>query len=404
LAAQVPAGPLPFLGSLARSPRAVDRLLWLRVAVDYFLNQATLDPAVNAEFEANFSSCLAGTDDENRLAVARKLVSRGNAPPYLLAAIQSLGGDAALFVQERAEGLSRDKRLAEAQEAERACALARRDDLDDEMIWSIVRGPVSDARVVLVKNARAILSAEAFLDLARRAKTDIEASGDRSLAEALLARTPARSECAPLFLEANSLQRTQILLAVQRAELGKPQHAAASGTPAASDPICRLERYALAGETELFAETLAEILGCSNALATRIAVDRSGEPLAVALAAIGAPNDFSVRILTSNDLRDGADYRRLGALARWQGALNPTAARRVMTAIIDTPQVREDPSATEPALLAAPTPPVTPPSTERRLRPGVASSAREEAVPAAVLRRRRAFEFLAANRALDDKR
>ncbi|HEY3719408.1 MAG TPA: hypothetical protein VGL41_04630, partial [Roseiarcus sp.] len=81
----VPVGPLPFLGTLARSARIEDRLLWLRVAVDYFLSDTSPDAALRAEFETNFASCLEGADDESRLAVAKKLVSRGHAPPYLLA-------------------------------------------------------------------------------------------------------------------------------------------------------------------------------------------------------------------------------------------------------------------------------------------------------------------------------
>jgi hypothetical protein len=399
LASQVPAGPLPFLGALARSPRAEDRLLWLRVAVDYFLSGAAPDSALNAEFEANFSACLAGADDENRLAVAKKLVARGNAPAYLLAAIETLGGDAALFVMERACGLPREKLLADAQEKGRACAVARRDDLDDELIGAIVSGPDSEARIALVENASANPTAEQFLELARRAKADIDASGDRRLAEALLARSPTRAEYAPLFMEANSPQRTLILLAAQRAELGKPR-GESRGAPA--EQIAQLERYSLAGEPELFTQTLAETLGCPIALAERIAADRSGEPLAVTLAAIGAPNDVSVRILTSSDLRDGADYRRIGALARLQGALSPSVARRVVAAIIDDRPGREDSNPARPAWLAPPPPPR--PSVERRPRAASVSQPREDAVPATVQRRRRAFAFLAANRAFEDKR
>ena len=386
MASLVPVGPLPFLGALARSTRVEDRLLWLRVAVDYFLAEATPDAALTAEFEAHFAACLAGADDEYRLIVAKRLLSRGHAPPYLLAAIEALGGDTALFVLERARGLPRDKLLVDAGEIGRARAVARRDDLDEELVWTIVLGDDAEARVALVENPRAPLNAEPFLDLARRAKTDIESSGDRRLAEALFARMPIRAECAPLFMEASSAQRTLILLAVQRAELGKPRGAPPPG--ATSEAIARLERYALTSEPELFARALAETLGCPNSLAEKIAADGSGEPLAVALAAIGAPNDVSVRILTSSDLREGADYRRIGALARLQDALSPSAARYVMAAIIENPR---------------PARPAPQPSIDRRRRATPASPPREEPLTAAVVRRRRAFAFLAANPPLGDK-
>ena len=188
----VPVGPLPFLGTLARSARIEDRLLWLRVAVDYFLSDTSPDAALRAEFETNFASCLAGADDESRLAVAKKLVSRGHAPPYLLAAIEALGGDAALFVLERAKGLPREKLLADAEERGLASAVARRDDLDDELVWTIVRGNSTEARVALVENPRAPLSAEQLLKLARRARADIEFDG-RSPPR----RGPARADAAP---------------------------------------------------------------------------------------------------------------------------------------------------------------------------------------------------------------
>jgi hypothetical protein len=123
--------------------------------------------------------------------------------------------------------------------------------------------------------------------------------------------------------------------------------------------------------------------------------------LAVTLAAIGTPNDVSVRILTSSDLRDGADYRRIGALARLQDALSPSAAQRVIAAIIENPQDRESPA---PAQLELPAPPPRPqPPIDRRPRATPVQSPREESVPAAVLRRRRAFAFLGAHRPLEDK-
>ena len=394
-------GPLPFLGALARSARPEDRLLWLRVAVDYFVSGATPGAELSAEFEANFSTCLARANEEYRMDLARKLISRGNAPSYLLGAIEALGGDAALFVLERARGLPRERLLADARRSGLARAVARRDDLDDELIWAILLGRDPEARLALVENPSAPLSAAHYQSLAERARADVAAGGDRRLAETLLARTPTRAEFAPLFLEANPNQRTLILLAVQRSELGQPRRAAAPG--ASAEAIAALERLALAGETELFTRALAETLGCSETLAERIAADRSGEPLAVSLAAIGAPNDVSVRILTSNDIREGADYRRIGALARLQDALSPSTARRVIAAILDDPGTREardlareraGPSARADA----------PPPIERRPRTLPGASTREETLSAPVMRRRRAFAFLAANRPLEDKR
>ncbi|MGA9025684.1 MAG: hypothetical protein WB440_06470, partial [Steroidobacteraceae bacterium] len=86
-----------------------------------------------------------------------------------------------------------------------------------------------------------------------------------------------------------------------------------------------------------------------------------------------------------------------------QGALSPSAAQRIIAAIIENPQDRESPA---PARLELPTPPRRPgpqPPIGRRPRATPVPSPREESVPAAVLRRRRAFAFLDAHPTLGDK-
>ena len=62
-------------------------------------------------------------------------------------------------------------------------------------------------------------------------------------------------------------------------------------------------------------------------LAERIVAEPSGEPLVVALAALGAPEDAAMRILLLGDAVS-LDYKRLGALTRLKDALHPAAARR----------------------------------------------------------------------------
>jgi len=147
-----------------------------------------------------------------------------------------------------------------------------------------------------------------------------------------LKRSPISAAFAPLFLVASPSQRAQILLAAQRAELGRDRPRAFAEVSAGQ--IADLERHALERQADLFEADLSTALGCSRYLASLIAQDPSGEPLAVALVAIRAPNEVCVRILTSRDMAEGPDYRRLGALARLQGALSVTAARAVISAVI----------------------------------------------------------------------
>jgi len=388
LASDLSPADLPFLAALARSPLAADRLLWLRVATDYFLTRPFETLAHGAEFAAALSDGLRRADDATRCAVARKLAPCAEAAD-VLATIESLGGEAALVVLQCAAVLPRERLLAAAAgDNARARAVARRRDLDAELVGILADHDEIEVLIALARNRRAAMDQRVYAALARRAKQRIDGALDRRLAAALLDRGPVGLEQAALFLEADSSRRAEIMTAAQRATLGGPR------TPVrrreTSQAIARLERFALDAEPERFASALAEALECSLELATRIARDPSGEPLAVALAALGSPDDVAVRVLTSRDLQDGVDYRRVGALARLKDALNPAAAALVVTAMIGDsarPHARRQP-VLDPG--ASPTP----------SRP--AGSAANEAVSPAALRRRRAFAFASGRRLLDD--
>ena len=140
-----------------------------------------------------------------------------------------------------------------------------------------------------------------------------------------------------LFLLADPLERVEILLAAQRAELGRPP---CERTPASAEIVRELELAALARRPEAFVAALARALDCETALAQKIADDPSGEPLAVALAALGAPGDVLVRVLIASDLEVGETYLRIRALARLNNALDRNAATTVMEALRGLPPRR----------------------------------------------------------------
>ncbi len=74
-----------------------------------------------------------------------------------------------------------------------------------------------------------------------------------------------------------------------------------------------------------------------TALAERIVDDPSGEPLAVAMASLGAPGDVLVRVLIAKDLQAGETYLRIRAIARLNNALTRNAAATVMAALLNGP-------------------------------------------------------------------
>jgi uncharacterized protein (DUF2336 family) len=323
---------LPFLASLAAAENAESRRILLRITTDHFISRQDHSPRQLAHFEKTMLRLIAKSDAAARLGVARKIARHPMAPARVLSTIEEMGGDGALHVLEFAP-LPRDRLAAAAfGHQSRACALARRADLDAELVAALGMRPEPEVALTLARNLAASIDAQTFAALARRAERE------KPLAEALLSRPSGGVDPAALFLLASSAQRAAILAAAQRMELARP--GAATREPDHEDSIARLERYALEREPELFVATLAQLLGCSRDLAERIAKEPSGEPLAVALAAFDAPQDVAVRILISGDLQSGAKYTRLGSLIRLGVGLNPAAARRVVSALVGAPKGR----------------------------------------------------------------
>jgi hypothetical protein len=320
-----------------------------------------------------------------------------------LATLESLGGEAALHVLRYAAVLPRERLVAAAaSDGARARAVAQRDDLDAELVAILADHSEVETLVALASNCRAPIEPRLYAVLARRARQGVAGTQDRRLAEALLERAPTRLDEAALFLEADSGRRAEIMAAAQRAALAEPRTLLRSRD--ASQAVARLERYALEAEPERFVGALAQALGCSLELADRIAGDSSGEPLAVALAAIGAPSDVAVRVLTSRDLQDGADYRRVGALARLKDALNPAAAALVMAAMIGDsarPRARHQP-VLDPGAATTPSRPSGAAPSQDLGRAAPRTWIREIPLTPAALSRRRAFAFASARRPLDD--
>ena len=365
---------LPFLASLAGRRDPESRRILLRVATDRFVNDPAPSAEASARYEREALPLILDCDPATRLIVARKLAPLLAAPDAMLDVIVARGGDAALTVLERAVAIDRDRLIAAIRgEVAEAAAVARRTDLDDELIRLIALRPEPAIGFALADNASAPIPTDIFSLLARRA------ARDEKLARALLARPAAPLDQAPLFLYATSSQRAAMLLAAQRAELARSP-AAAAPWPAGAAAAVRLERQALARQPAQFVATLAEALGCDAELAERIVAEPLGEALAVALAALGAPEDATMRILLLGDAVS-LDYKRLGALTRLKDALRPAAARRIISALVG--RERLPGVAAEPALdpAAAPTP----------SRPSPGRLGLPKADAAQVLRRRRAF-------------
>ena len=332
----------PFVASLADSANAQDRRIWLRVACDYFVATNVAAPETVERFADAVARRIETADMPTVLEVARKLAPCPRTPARLLARIESMGPEASDAVLAHGAGYTHAE-LVDAIESgpRRAVAVARRPDLDAKLIGALVQRNEAGVLEAVALNPRARLEGAMLAGLLQRARALAEDGGDRRLAEALLQRRPLRPENAALFLLADPLQRVEILLAVQRAQLGRPPGAPA---PIAPEIVEALEMAAVARRPEQFVSVLASALDCDARLAQRIADDPSGEPLAVALAALGAPNDVLVRVLIASDLQAGESYRRIRTLARLNNALNRNAALAVMAALRGEPLARRRPA------------------------------------------------------------
>jgi uncharacterized protein (DUF2336 family) len=328
----------PFLTSLASSERAKDRRIWLRIVIDHFIATEPSDSGMIAAFVEAMTAKLAAADPATRLEIARKLAPCARAPARLLAALRALDPDASDCVLEHAVACSNGElEQAIANGGQGAIAVARRKNLDPHIVRTLTSNDDVLVLVALASNESARLEGPSLLDLLRRARRLAEQDGDRRLADALLERGPIGPEHAALFLCAQPNQRIEILLAVQRSQLGRSP---SSSIPTRSTSLDDLELAAVARQPERFVALLAEALDCSRELAHAIVHDVTGEPLAVALTALGAANEVLVRVLISNDLMAGATYQRIRALARLNNALNRNAAIMVIDALRDDARAR----------------------------------------------------------------
>ena len=336
---------LPYLSTLSQSERASDRASFVRVLSDYaaFARDRRVDVA--EDWLEGLRLCLENARPEERDAHLARLAPFETLFGGRRAAFGSRWFSAAAATPEmgaarRAETPSRSSlgqpsdRPAAPGATARAGGASTQEAADikrEDLAVHIADGDL-EALIALASNPLERLRSEDIAPLVARARLTLNATGDGRLAQAILARHPTRLEMAPLFMEATSDQRWAIMLAAQRAELGRrtPGAFATVGREA----IAKLEYAAIAGSSEQFQDLLARAVGAPVDLAARIAADPTGEALVMALVAIGAPNDVCVRVLTASDMRERGRFPRIHALSRLSGSASPLAARRILAAIV----------------------------------------------------------------------
>lgn len=218
------------------------------------------------QFAELFEPLFLGSSDEARRQAAAALSQCSHVPEVVALLIGSMPISIAAIFLTRSQAIP-DRTLVSIirqQGPAHASAIARRDRLSASVVDALVEyhKPAAASGQLLGATRRPVPTASAAT-----------ASADQADADRIARENKLRDEI-------------KALAGVRSFE---------SEPPAGIRPIDELHeallvRFALSGETVLFAGTLADALGASHALAERILLDVSGQQLAVTLAAMDFPS------------------------------------------------------------------------------------------------------------------
>lgn len=337
--------PDPFeqLVAFGRQSNARIRPVLLRVLVDMFVSKPEHTESDLRQFEEIVAHLLDDADDESRLAVAEQLAAHPSTPRNLLDR----------FVAERSHVAA--KVLAQAGMDGRAlsaaavfgttvmaAAVARRPDLDPAVVRSLAERPEIEVLCALVENRAAPIDRPLLRYIARRAE------GRPDLASRLLERGQA-PESVSVFLSADQARRAEMIAAARRQDLGVTARPLPFTPPPAA--LVAIERSSSVPGLEGLDHALASALSCSAQDAIRLIDDPHGEPLALALAALGVPTDVAARIFIMGPPAISHSYPKVRRLIEIVGTVSPRAAYKLLASILGLPleQPRRATPAQEPS-------------------------------------------------------
>ena len=371
------------LEEFAVSSDVNERAVWFRFAIDYFYAVSDQESSRTEQIARQTIAALGRAGPIERVEVARQLSMALRAPSTIFDALDAMGGEAGGFVMRHCAGLSEERVVLASKDPEKAGLVAARAALPAVAIDLLIGERRIEPLLTLLANESVWLTPLHVAALAARAREAHENAADPRLAVALLRRPPLGPFHATLFFAATPEQRLSILAAAQRAELGHVTRGPAATSQ--SGAIENLEQLAMAADEHGFINALAQALDVDLPLARRIAEDVSGDALTLALAALQARDEATVRILVSVDLNMFDSRRRVAAFARLKPVLSPRAAWRVLNAI------RGHSPAPKPSLRPQ-LDPVAAPTSSRTARSAV------DPLSPGVERRRRAFALTAGRR------
>lgn len=315
------------LVELGKTPEVNIRPVLLRVLVDLFVRKPHHSPDDLAQFEEISQRLLDEADPETRFIVADKLARHPSIPKALVERFLAERGRMASSVLEHA-ALGTDTLAASAiwGTPDMAIAVARRTDLTVSISRSLAERPERQVLMALVQNPSAPTDRPLDQYLVRRAR------GDDELSRLLLQRDCVPADLAPLFLLATTNQRAAIILSAHREDLG-PDNRRPRLSDAELHALSRVERSLMSTDQDSFDIALAAALNLSLEDVWRIIDDPKGEPLAVALTAIGASPEFAARVFILSGPSIGHSVMAVRTLTALVDSLPVRTARRLVCAM-----------------------------------------------------------------------
>ncbi|GLK55910.1 uncharacterized protein (DUF2336 family) [Methylopila capsulata] len=285
--------PIETLERLSRQEGVDVRPTLVRVLTDLYVQKAHHAPEETARYEELALQLLDVVDAETRTIVARKLAEDDRAPASLIARLLDDAPEVAAPIIARFPRVPRTLLLSLALDGGvlEACAVARRSDVDGDMVRLLAHHPDDLVLETLVANPAATPSDATLAALVARAL------GAPTLAAALLRREDYdRAALAPLYLMANPEQRVAIRAALSERPSRPPLGVRSLRTSDLVDAAI-LEAAAQSGSQRLVAEAIADALGLTPAVAAQLTAEPSGEPFVLMLRAVGLDRDAIARAL-----------------------------------------------------------------------------------------------------------
>jgi uncharacterized protein (DUF2336 family) len=306
-----------------------------RVVTDQFVSKARHPVADIRQYEELALQLIPEADPASAATVAKRLGAHPDAPASVIQRLLQKAPEVAAAVfgtVAKIDGATLVERAEWGSLAE-AIAIAGRKNLDARTSAALARRQETEVLCALAANSEAPLDAHAISFLLQRGRSD------RELGLVLLARADLKIDKTALFILADSEQRAAMLAAARRANDGPSQ----GNRPAPQRDLDALADLAAAQKWGLFAIEFAMRLGCDPRGVQEIIRDKSGEPLAIALAALGMQPADAARIFLSSEPDISHSVNRIRMLTRITSDLSVSAARRLLAAMLGQSLASETP-------------------------------------------------------------